>query len=106
VDEPWLNLWIQDRPFTYKPKYGPAVRLEVMYKSRQASFVSGYSRLGQMTDPMWKCPWFSRMGQSPWDTSQVALMGTDGRELTYWISDTQNGNAYPIGTSETEGWPV
>jgi RHS repeat-associated protein len=104
VDEPWLNLWIQDRPFTYKPKYGPAVRLEVMYKSRQASFVSGYSRLGQMTDPMWKCPWFSRMGQSPWDTSQVALMGTDGRELTYWISDTQNGNAYPIGTSETEGW--
>lgn len=85
VSEPWINLWLFDRPYSYKSKYGPDVDLLVVYKQRQSSFAGspgGYSRFqqGNTGGFLWRSPWFSQIMPNPYSSGNIVRFGTDNTE--------------------------
>ena len=46
VSEPFLNLWLTDRPAVYTPAYGPAVDIQLTYRTRPDNAFWGMSHFG------------------------------------------------------------
>src|SRR5579862_8068701 len=55
ISEPYISIWLHDEPLGYQPAVGPKVSLQLAYKQRQETDVSGMGSVGSS----WACSWFS-----------------------------------------------
>ncbi len=96
VSEPFLNLWVQDRPLYYQSAYGPAISLRLAYNERAVGSVVSYmywqgAQFGNAAGSvgLWSCSWMSFAELSD-DENTVDLMLPGGRWATF---------TFPAGSS-------
>ena len=82
VSEPYLNLWLHDTPFGYRPSIGPAVRLKLSYKQReedQDADLAGFTTFGLQ----WNASWISYVKVLSDNTVRAYLPGGGVSDFQY-----------------------
>ncbi|RME94370.1 MAG: hypothetical protein D6766_05990, partial [Verrucomicrobia bacterium] len=94
VSEPYINLWVLDEPWGYRPAWGPEVRLTLMYKQRNQ--VTTWDNpdpweeiecgtlspnvISSSFGPCWRSRWFTCVRQDVvyWGSDDHVLVRTPG----------------------------
>jgi hypothetical protein len=59
VSEPYINLWLNDEPFAYRPAIGPRIAFQLSFKQRDED--NDPSSLSSSVGSGWNCSWLSRV---------------------------------------------
>ena len=84
VSQPYANLWLKDKPLTYRPSYGPRVAPTLRYRTRgiTGAVFAGHNTLGGA----WRHRWFGAVApvaSSSGEFVEVALSGRSTRTYRF-----------------------
>lgn len=112
VDEPYLSIFLRDRPLWYEPAFGPEVSLDLAYKHRE--FVTGTDASVFSFGRGWNNAWLSFVNLDT-NSNNVVLLPSGGQMTftgttnyltnTRLTGDTTNGFTltYPDGSTRIYG---